>query len=406
MSHYFEHTPDLSNSILTVDILERGRSFYRWLLRRLYGDSLFRPGAVFGVLWNKQQYAPGYGEITTIALVLQILYRHTEASQHLVLDAKIRKFFSRNKKTQFDEDFNEFRIGAMFGVKLGKLELEPLANKTSAADQGQSPDFMCHTSTGLVFIESTTLRVGPIQTWSEAVDGLQERLLRFLQARNLWRRVIIKTNLDFNLNVLSRKHWLEMCAHLEKIESGEVTLRESPTAPVIRLEIEPIAIESAGFRVIPGAGDGAFLMNFNESHQLAWASQVSRVPPLETAWLDLLESNLSNVIKNKKKQFKGTSPAVLGITLGFKVYGKQQLFEVTRDIFRPGKHSWLAGIVFLMPGTGTDTSSTSDEQVGIWNPYATVQISDEISALFGSVSYTDVTPPSATPPDASSLPSP
>ena len=380
MNSYFSVTPEPAGSQFEEIDIVLAREGFSMAFLRIYGEAGYRPLGVFGQKWGDVQYRPGFDHVTYIGLLIRALYRRADPGCLSILDQKIKKLLEQSSNPQFEEDLNEVRTGVMAGAHFPPVVLEPCSGTDQNGRPKPSPDFSVNVEGTRVFIESTTLRVGPLHEWSQAVDALEKRLHEFLMQRGVNRQVTVAAALNYREHSLGSK-WKALCDQIASTPAGSLEVH-GPDGVIASFEWQEIWL-GGSINIDSRAFQWTTRTPLDEVFRPKSVATVTLIPPQEAKAIDMLRSNLENVIRSKKKQAREAHPLLLIATKGFRVYTSEQVVDLVRDIYQPGRYAWLAGVGIATAPTSFQENDQRDSMAMSWNPHCATPIPRALKKAYG-----------------------
>lgn len=380
MSTFFLFTPEPAGSQFEEVDVELAREGLSNAFARIYGEAGYRPQGVFGKKWSDTQYRPGFDHVTYIGLIVRSVYKCTHPDCLTILDQKVKKLVEQANNAQFEEDLNELRTGAAAAIRFPPLMLEPCASTDPNGRQRASPDFAVIVEGTHVFIESTTLRVGPLHEWSQAIDVLEKRLHEFLMQRGVSRQVTVGAALNYRQHSLGSS-WKSLCDQIASATSGALQV-QGPGGVVASFEWREMQLGGA-IHIDSRAFQWTTRVPLDSAGKAKSIGVVCLIPPQEAEAIDMLRSNFENMLRNKRKQAQEAHPLLLIAAKGFRVYTMDQIVELVRDVYQPGRFAWLAGVGITVSPTSFQKNDERDGMAMSWNPYCATPIPRALKVAYG-----------------------
>jgi hypothetical protein len=368
---------DLTNTIFTDNDLQKAREYLSIWITREKPSWLKNPQGPFGDYW-RQDDVQSACHLIDLARMIDILTGKLSQQSIPHLFRKVRKDLLRRPSDmqQFNETLAELQVAFEFVTYVSPLMLEP-----HIPDQMRAPDFAFQLPEGMVYLDVTVFRGGPLERWEEA----RERIKSAIERRIIKRKMAVSVGMQLPLENINIDQIINQV--LEKIDerdSGEMVIGEKGM-----IRWEPFSMT-----VIPDGSDSIPVMSSSLSAyhtpgvtvDIAFGLHTDISTPLpedvERA-NELLFKSVCTKLKQKHDQFPGDQPSLLVIKLGHWRLITDGVLDMLRNrIWKKDDYRWITGIIFFRPRRGFLRTDEDSRLILSVNPRAKCQASESLVSIF------------------------
>lgn len=246
--------------------------------------------------------------------------------------------------------------------------------------QSRAPDIAFQLPEGMVYLDVTVFRGGPLERWEDAKQLIRDRI---------------------NNRVLKRKEFLniDMQIGFEPIKPDQIIkqvldgMNDSPSGKVpvgnkgmIRWEPFPIINREIGSPIPEIPSSVALLRSPGDRFRAAVASQARMALPSSEDVKRINEQILNaiyNKLKEKHDQFPHNQQAIYVIKLGHWGITVDDMLRTLREyIWRKDDYRWITGIIIFTPRQGFLRTDNRANLMLSTNPRAKYPAFESLTSLF------------------------
>jgi hypothetical protein len=301
-----------------------------------------------------------------------------------ILNKKIRENLLRHPSDmqQFYEALTELQVAFMLISRVSPLTLEP-----SIHGQKKAPDIAFQFPEGMVYLDVTVFRGGPLDKWEQSID----RIRKAIERRNLKRKRALSVSILLPLENTNIDQIISRV--LEKMDengTGEMAIGDKgiirwepfpltiiPYAEAGNPNMSSIALSSTGIGAYGTPGVTIDVMSgFNTNIATPSPEDINRAN-------ELLFKSICTKLKQKHDQFPRAEQCLYVIKLGHWRLETERILELLqKQIWTIDDYRWITGIIFFRPRQGYLNTDKGSEFLLSTNPRAKCQASESLASLF------------------------
>lgn len=382
---------DLSDTIFTVDDLQKARSYLSSVIAKVDSSWTIKPKGLLGKYWDSDSpYAACF--LIDTAFVLNLFERRISPRSAPIFLPKVRGIIHPNSEKEFIENLTEFQVGFVFAQYASPLDVDPLVPEEfllplTGHQRSKTPDFAVQLPDDKAFFEVTVLHVQILDDWDKGVNDLTITLQHHLRRQHKNLTVHIEFPLPFpgNAEQMTKRllRRIDASASGREILSGGGELRWEPL-PVITVP-DTSSVFSAFFNT--SSPVAAFTTSEgNEGLGRAFAQQrsVTAMPEADRVEANRrLFNSLRNTLDRKQEQLRHARPALLVLRLGHRWLLEDELITKIQERIWPNPdYDWITGIVLFTPRQGFGRLDAEHRLRLCPNPHAQYRVSNALMLLF------------------------
>lgn len=367
--------PNLSKTVFKENDLEIARKVLQSLILQYDPSWLNKPQGMLANYWRRNDTQAACYLIDLAKMIVILDHRIATKSIPLLYE-KVKKLlrppYNRHSNTQFLETLNELQIAyALVGSIAENIALAFLTEDDFVEPKmSRTPDFGFISSEGLVLIDATVFHGGILDTWTQTVNKINEKLRHYIQKHNLMLSVSIKLPLiidkspdeifDLSINAFRTSPG-------GRLPVGNKGSIEWEPFPIIILD-NPSMLQEIPFSI------GAFITPGTIADK-AYGSQMSINFLSEEDILqarELVLKGLRSKLKEKKTQFppKGEpEPCFIAMRLEHNQIGEGDIAAMLNERIWPNDdYNWLTGLTLFIPRFKYDPENFISKLIWYFNP--------------------------------------
>ncbi len=278
---------------------------------------------------------------------------------------------------QFYETLTELEFAYELIGRVSKLTIEP-----PILGQRKAPDIAFKLPEGMIYLDVTVFRGGPLEKWEDTKEQIREGIHRGVIKRNYCLNIDIQIGLE---TIKPDQVVKQVLAGMNDSPSGNVAvgtkgmIRWEPT-PFIKKENNSSIPElpSSSFAAMSGTGKDK-LRNMVASQ----ATLTLSTPEDRERINKLLFNTLCNKLKDKHDQFPKNQPAFYVMKIGHRgVTAENMVQALEQHIWTKDDYRWISGIIIFTPRGGFSPRDSVPDIRLVTNPRAKCPASDSFLSIF------------------------
>jgi len=376
--------PDLTNTIFSDSDLQIARKYLQDWISREMPSWLNKPQGPFGEDWKRDD-VQATCRLIDLAHMIDIVTHNATPRSIPILNKKVREKLLRRPSDmqQFYETLTELQVSFMLTSRVSPLTLEP-----TIPGQQKAPDIAFQLPEGVVYLDVTVFRGGPLDRWELSID----RIKKAINTRIFKRKKSLSLEIRFPFEKNNIDQLISQV--LEKIDEGDTGEVAIGNKGVIRWEPFPITIVPEGKDISEmstiahsSTGMGAFHGPRSIMDTASGFSTDIAAPSPEdvTRANQLLFKSISTKLKEKHDQFPRNEQSLYVIKLGhWRLITDQFIDLIHQHIWTKDDYRWITGINFFRPRQGYSNTDKGSEFILITNPRAKCPASQSLESLFNN----------------------
>lgn len=374
---------DLTNTIFSSNDLQIARNYLLTWIRREIPSWLNKPQGLFGEYWKRDDVQSAC-HLINLARMIDVVTCNLSPQSIPILNKKVKENLLRRPSDmqQFDEALTELQVATMLISRVSPLTLEP-----AIYGQKKAPDIAFQLPEGIVYLDVTVFRGGPLDRWEQANNRVMKAIERRITKRKRTLNVDIQLPFD-NINV--DQIISQVLDKFDEGDRGEISIGGKG---VIRWEPFPVNIVSYGEADNPEMSSLILSSNGVGGYHTPGATMdiaagfstdiAAPLPEDITRANELLFKSIRTKLKEKHDQFPRNKQSFYIIKLGHWRLITDQFIELIRQrIWTNDDYRWITGIIFFKPRQGYSSMDKGSEFILITNPKAKCQASESFVSIF------------------------
>ncbi len=375
---FLTSTPDLTQTIYTKSHLEFAQSYLATWIQREKPSWLKNPQGPFGKYWKEGQTLPACSLIE-FACMLEAITRNITSESIPRFNKKVKDDLLPHPKDikQFYETLTELEVAYELIKRVSPLIIEP-----PIPGRSRSPDIAFQLPEGMIYLDVTVFRGGPLEKWEDTKEQIREGIHRGVRKRNY------SLNIDMQLGLETIKPDQVIKQVLDRMIGTPIGSVSVGTKGVIRWEPTPfIEVENASsIPEIPSSSFAAVFGPSNYKMRKMVASQATLTLPTpedREKVSEQLFNTLRNKLKEKHDQFPKNQPAFYVMKIGHQgITTENMLNTFPKHIWTKDDYRWITGIILFTPKQGFHPRDNGASLTLITNPRAKCPASNSFLSIF------------------------
>jgi hypothetical protein len=376
--------PDLSTTIFRDSDLQIARKFLQDWISREMPSWLNKPQGPFGEDWKRDD-VQATCRLIDLAHMIDLVTSHATPQSIPILNKKVRENLLRRPSDiqQFYEALTELQVAFMLTSRVSPLTLEPDIPK-----QSKAPDIAFQLPGGLVYLDVTVFRGGPLDKWEQSIDRIKraigKRIIKRKKALSLKIRLPFEnTNVDQIISQVLEK--------IDEDDTGEVAIGDKG---IIHWEPFPATIVPEGKDISEMSSIAASSTGIGAFHgpstimdiAVGFSTDIAASSPEDRARAnELLLKSISTKLKEKHDQFPPHEQSLYVIKLGhWRLITNQLIDLIHQRIWIKDDYRWITGIIFFRPRQGYSSTDKGSEFILNTNPRAKCPATQSLESLFNN----------------------
>jgi hypothetical protein len=370
--------PDLSQTVYSKGDLEFARSYLKTWIERERPSWLKNPQGPFGKYWKQEQTLPAC-HLIEFAYMVEAITRKITKESIPRFNKKIKDDLLPHPKDikQFYETLTELEFATELIQRVSPLTIEP-----PIRGQSRSPDIGFSLPEGMVYMDVTVFRGGPLEKWENAKEQIREAI----------HRKVIKRNYCLNIDIQIGFEPIKPDQVIKQVLEG---MNDSPTGSIpvgakgmIRWEPSPfIKVEHTSSipTLPPSSFAGAFGTSTDKMRNMVASQATLTLPTLEDREnvSKLIFNTLCNKLKEKHDQFPKNQPDFYVMKIGHRGIETESFLSILpRYIWHKDDYRWITGIIIFTPKGGFSPRDSGANLRLITNPRAKCPASNSFLSIF------------------------
>ena len=375
---FLTSNPDLTQTIYSKSHLEFAQSYLATWIQREKSSWLKNPQGPFGKYWKESQTLPACSLIE-FACMLEAITRNITLESIPRFNKKVRDDLLPHPKDikQFYETLTELEFAYELLKRVSPLTIEP-----PIPGQRRAPDIAFQLPEGMIYLDVTIFRGGPLEKWEDTKEQIREGIHRGVRKRNYC------LNIDMQIGLETIKPDQVIKQVLDRMIDTPIGSVSVGTKGVIRWEPTPF-IEMENASSIPEIPSSSFAGVYGPSNgkmRKIVASQATLTLPTpedREKVSEQLFNTLRNKLKEKHDQFPKNHPAFYVMKIGHQgVTTENMLSTFPKHIWTKDDYRWITGVIIFTPKQGFHPRDNGANLTLITNPRAKCPVSDSFLSIF------------------------
>jgi hypothetical protein len=311
---------------------------------------------------------------------MSFLTNQPDLSTTIFKDSELQ---SPSDMQQFYEALTELQVAFMLISRVSPLTLEPDIPRRQKA-----PDIAFQLPEGLVYLDVTVFRGGPLDKWEQSID----RIKRAIEKRIIKRKKALSFEIRFpfeNTNV--DQIISQILEKIDEDDTGEVAIGDKG---IIHWEPFPKIIVPEGKDISELSSIVASSTNIGAFHSpstimdiaVGFSADIAAPFPEDRARAnELLLKSISTKLKEKHDQFPPLEQSLYVIKLGhWRLITNQLIDLIHQCIWTKDDYRWITGIIFFRPRQGYSSTDKGSEFILNTNPRAKCPATQSLESLFNT----------------------
>ncbi len=372
---------DLSETIFSDSDLRFAQSYLETWIGKEKSSWLKNPQGPFGKYWKENSVISACHLIDLARMMDRITHNITpESLPRFCKKVKDNLLPRPSDIKQFHETLTELQVAYALIASVSPLTIEPPIH-----DQARAPDFAFQLPEGMVYLDVTVFRGGPLEKWEDNKNHITQAI----HNKVLKRKKALNIDIQIGLETINADQVIKQVLD----EMNESDVGEVPVGNKGRIRWEPCPIverkNDLSFADIPSFA-GVFRSPGHEIRAVVASQANLTLPSLEDAEKinKLLFNAICNKLKEKHKQFPRNQPAYCVIKIGHPGVITESMLNTIRDhIWTRDDYRWISGIILFTPKQGFFLRDGLGGLRLSHNPNAKCPITESFGSLFFQSSY-------------------
>ena len=369
---------DLTQTIYTKGDLQFAQRYLKTWIEREKSSWLKNPQGPFGKYWKEDQALSACHLIELAYMIDTITHNITKESIPR-FNKKVKDDLLPHPKEikQFYSTLTELQFAYELIRRVSPLTIEP-----PIPGQRRAPDIAFQLPEGVVYLDVTVFRGGPLDKY----EDVKERIREAIHRRVIKRNYCLNINIQIGFEPIKPDQVIKQV--LESMNDSSTGSVPVGTKGVIRWEPSPfIEVENASsVPILPSSSFAGVFGSSNDKMRNMVASQATLTLPTpedRESISKLIFNTLSNKLKDKHDQFPKNQPAFYVMKIGHRGVATENLLETfPKHIWTKDDYRWITGIIIFTPKGGFYLRDSGANLRLITNPRAKCPASESFLSIF------------------------
>lgn len=369
--------PDLTQTIYTESDLHFARTYLETWINREKSSWLKNPQGPFGKYWKADDTISAC-HLVNFAYMIKDVTNNITPESIPRLYKKIRENLLPRPSDikQFYETLTELQVAYALVARVRPLTIEP-----RIPGQSRAPDIAFQRPEGIVYLDVTVFRGGPLEKWEDTKQQIREAIYKGV----IKRKAFLNIDMQIGLEPIKTDQVIKQVLDgMDDSPSGKVPVGNKG---MIRWEPFPIIDRELGSPIPEITSSVALLRSPGDRFRTAVASQarIALPSPEDVKRInELILNTICNKLKEKHDQFPHNQQAFYVIKLGHWGITVDDMLRILREyIWLKNDYRWITGIIIFTPQQGFLRTDNRANLMLSANPRAKYPAFESLVSLFG-----------------------